>query len=129
MLCHITFLRCRYLLNLLLLYLPIIYLPLRLSIYVTPRAHVPRYMNPYHIISRLYVLSVSTEMTAFRKRQFANLCSLFSKPVSSLRVLEIGAGDGQYSSLLSEFFPNVMRLKKMPQIIVLPPFTSLIIRR
>ena len=57
-------------------------------------------------------VSVSTEMTAFRKRQFANLCSLFSKPVSSLRVLEIGAGDGQYSSLLSEFFPQCYATEK-----------------
>ena len=50
-------------------------------------------------------VSVSSEMTDYRREQFGLLLSLFSKPVSELRVLEIGAGDGQYSQLLSEFFP------------------------
>ena len=44
-------------------------------------------------------------MTEYRRKQFRSLVSLFSKPVSEIRVLEIGAGNGQYSQILSEFFP------------------------
>ena len=50
-------------------------------------------------------VSVSPEMIAYRCEQFSSLASLFSKPASDIRVLEIGAGNGQYSSILSKFFP------------------------
>ena len=51
-------------------------------------------------------VSVSSEMATFRRNQFRSLLSLFSKPSSQIRVLEIGAGNGQYSQLLSEVFSN-----------------------
>jgi len=44
-------------------------------------------------------------MTTFRRNQFSSILSLFSKPSSEIRVLEIGAGNGQYSQILSDFFP------------------------
>ncbi len=51
-------------------------------------------------------VAVSSEMTAFRRKQFGSLSSFFSKPPSEVRVLEIGAGNGQYSQIMSEFFQN-----------------------
>lgn len=49
-------------------------------------------------------VSVSSEMTSYRRKQFNSIVSLFSKPVSEIKVLEIGAGNGQYSKILSETF-------------------------
>lgn len=49
-------------------------------------------------------VSVSSEMTSYRRKQFNSITSLFTKPVSEIKVLEIGAGNGQYSRILSEVF-------------------------
>jgi SAM-dependent methyltransferase len=49
-------------------------------------------------------VSVSPEMTSYRRKQFNSITSFFSKPVSEVKVLEIGAGNGQYSKILSEVF-------------------------
>jgi len=57
-------------------------------------------------------VSVSSEMTAYRRHQFQSLLSLFDKPPSDIRVLEIGAGNGQYSELLNEIFPHCYATEK-----------------
>lgn len=49
-------------------------------------------------------VSVSSEMTSYRRKQFKSITSLFAKPISDIKVLEIGAGNGQYSRILSEVF-------------------------
>ncbi|RNC90849.1 MAG: class I SAM-dependent methyltransferase [Synechococcus sp. YX04-3] len=50
-------------------------------------------------------VSVSAEMLTYRRKQFISISSLFEKPSSQVKVLEIGAGNGQYSKILSEIFP------------------------
>jgi len=50
-------------------------------------------------------VSVSPSLVAHRRHQFQALLSLFNKSPSDIRVLEIGAGNGQYAELLAEIFP------------------------
>jgi len=50
-------------------------------------------------------VSVSSNMTAYRRQQFKSLSLLFDKLPSDIKVLEIGAGNGQYAMLLAEIFP------------------------
>jgi len=57
-------------------------------------------------------VSVSSDMTAHRRHQFKSLLYLFDKSPSDIKVLEIGAGNGQYAKLLAEIFPNCYATEK-----------------
>ena len=57
-------------------------------------------------------VSVSPEMSAFRREQFQSLLLLFDKSPRDIKVLEIGAGNGQYAKLLSETFPQCFATEK-----------------
>ena len=60
---------------------------------------VPYYKNVIRSVS------VSSEMSDYRRTQFRSISLMYTKSSSDIKVLEIGAGNGQYAKLLSETFP------------------------
>lgn len=57
-------------------------------------------------------VSASPDMTVHRRHQFQSLLTLFDKSPSDIKVLEIGAGNGQYANLLAETFPHCYATEK-----------------